>query len=245
MAQYQLNQNSLGRARQEIIHALHSWKFWVATIIAQAILMITAYVITPDNSSGLTYTIVHAIALVIGMLAMVGIAFVVSLIVAPYRQRDEARALLLAKPKPVPLQNKGELIRSISEVRQTSGELLLAQEQLDDLNARSPYIAHVEAMDAKENAKLKFNSAMNKLDAEILLAGKPFESILSKLTGYISNQVWIKEDKPIFHGGEPEALGFRTALTTFGRIVGRINNVIQEIDELSGQVPRMEDSQGE
>ena len=53
--------------------------------------MVIAYMVTPDGSSGLTYTVIQAATFALGMLAMVGLAFVFSLIVVPYRQRNEAR----------------------------------------------------------------------------------------------------------------------------------------------------------
>ncbi len=164
---------------------------------------------------------------------------------APYLQRNEARALLQTKPKPIPLPNRDELLRAISDVQMASGKFLMAQEQLDDLQTRSPNSAPIDAINTKSGAYTEYEQAMNKLAAEKMVAGKPFESLLSDLLVYISTQIWVKVAKPIIDGGKPEPLGLRTALVTFGRIASRISKTIQELNELTGQVPYIPSSQTE
>lgn len=136
-----------------------------------------------------------------------------------------------------PIPNRDVLFRAISEVQQTSGELLSAQEQLDNLETRRPGLAHVDEMTTRDNAYDNYKQAMKKLNAEKMVAGRPFESLLSDLSGYISTQVLMKTVKPPVVGGTPQQSRILTALEYIGRIAGKISEVTQKIDEISGQAP--------
>ena len=81
--------------------------------------------------------LLHTVAWVsIGAVIAYGCIFLFNLWRAPYRQRNEARGLLQARPKPIPLYNKDELLRAMSGVQQTSATLLTAQEQALAKNTR-------------------------------------------------------------------------------------------------------------
>ena len=221
--------------------------FWGLEIVGASVLGLVGgyagFLLAPINATPKQSFMYPAIGAVVGVIVGLTIVFLLiyglNLFSAPYRQRNEARDLLLAKPKPIPLLNRGELIRAISEVQHTSGELLMAQEQLDNLEARSPNLVHVDAMETRDDAYAKYKQAINKLSAEKMVAGKPFESLLSDLIAYISTQVWVKEAKPTSIGGDDPQKD-RTALGTFGRIAGKINEATRKIDELSGQAPDKE-----
>lgn len=141
------------------------------------------------------------------------------------------------KAKRVVIPNRDALFRVISEVQQTSGELLSAQEQLDNLETRRPGLVHVDEMTTRDNAYDNYKQAMNKLNAEKMVAGKPFESLLSDLTGYISTQVFLKTMKPPVLGGTHQQSRIPHALECIGSIAGKISEVTQKIDEISGQAP--------
>lgn len=243
MAEYPLTQSTWGRAKQDTQSVFHTIRFWVVEMISAPIVALGMYLAIPNSASTAIKTLVPIAAFSIWMLAVLVGVFLLSLAVAPYRQRNQARTLLQAKPKPIPISNRDELLRAISDVQMASGKFLMAQEQLDDLQARSPKTVPIDAINTKSGAHTEYEQAMNKLEAEKMVAGKPFESLLSDLIVYISTQIWMKEAKPIIYGGKPEPLGFRTALATFGRMASRISKAIQEINELTGQVPDNEDSQ--
>lgn len=151
---------------------------------------------------------------------------------------------LKLRAKKVIIPNRDILLRAIAEVQQTSGALLNAQEYLDGLNLQSPNTVHfAEALTARDNAHDSYQQAMNKLNAETMVAGKPFKDILYELSGYISTQVWLKTEKPRLIGGTPKQGRILTALEYFGRIAGKINQVTQKMEEISGQAPDKESSQ--
>lgn len=245
MEDYPLNQSSWGRARQETLSAFHSISFWVVEVISAPLVALGMYFAIPSSVDAVIKAVVPIAAFSVWMLAVLSGVFLLSLVVAPYKQRNQARALLQARPKPIPLSNRDELIRALSEIQLTSGELLMAQEHLDDLEARSPNLVHVDAMTARDNAHSKYKQAINKLDAEGLVASEPFKSLISDLTGYISTQVWMKEAKPTIIGGDPQQFRIRTALEIFGRIASRVSEVTRKINELSGRVPHKGGSQTE
>lgn len=231
MEQYPLNESLWRRGWNDTKAIWTGWKFYVFDAVG-------AGLIAERFGFGWYWGSVVAI------LGMVG-AWICATIKAPVKQRDEARALLVAKPKPVALRNRDELIRAIAEVRESTGKLLQAQEQLDDLEARSPNIVNTKAMVARDKACTEYNQAMDKFHAEILVAGEHYENLLHDLSGYISTQVWVKTAKPTFVGGDPQQFRILTALEYFGRIAGKVNEVRRKIDELSGQAPDKEGSQPE
>lgn len=247
MQGYPISQSSFRRAMADTMHAprQNPWFFWIIGTVMVALGTFLGVIYTPEGSSKFLSIIYPIAGVILGAIIGIIIIFIINLILAPYRQRNEARDLLLAKPKPIPLLNRGELIRAISEVQQTSGELLMAQEQLDNLEAMSPNLVHVDAMETRDYTYAKYKQAINKLSAEKMVAGKLFESLLSDLIAYISTQVWVKEAKPTFIGSNPQQFHIHTALETFGRIASKVSEVTRKIDELSGQVHDIEGSQTE
>jgi hypothetical protein len=134
------------------------------------------------------------------------------------------------------IHNRDALFRVMSEVRQTSYDLLTAQERLDEMNTRSPHLVHTEEMQEVEDAYNKYKNAMNRLDAEILVAGKDFETLLSDLSAFISTQVMLKGVKPKFINGDANKQHrILSALEYSARIANKIREVTQKIDEISKQ----------
>ncbi len=237
-----MEESAWQRACKDTRHAvLSTVRYQVAALIAAAVGgLIVAYVV-PATATAQQ----QGIWGVVGVLGTVVALMLATLLWhwhhAPVRQRDEARALLLAKPKPIPLPNRGELLRAISVVQDTCGELLMAQEQLDQMQTTSPYLANTELTGIRDYAKDEYEQAISRLNAESLVAGQAFEKILSDLIGYVTTQVWVHTAKPVFVGGDPQPN--RTLLGTFGKIAGRVHMTIQKIEEISGQVPDTEGSQ--
>ncbi len=144
---------------------------------------------------------------------------------------------LRAKQKSVviPIPNRDVLFRAIAKVQQTSADLLIAQERLDNLDMRSPNLVHVDEMTTRDNTLAEFKKALNKLEAEKMVAGKVFDALLAELIAYISTQVMAKLDKPT-------GIRILTALRYSGHIANKIREVTQKIDEISGQAPDKEGS---
>jgi hypothetical protein len=158
---------------------------------------------------------------------------------APYRQRDEARALVLAKPKPIPLPNRDMLIRAIAGFADAAIEVINRQEYLDRMDAQNPNLVHAEAM--INSAYQTYWEAYKKIGSEKLVATEPFGQPISDLIAFIWAQVFLKTQKPTVYTGSP--LQVFTALELAGRIGSKVEETKQNIDEISGQVPGKEGSQ--
>jgi len=246
MGKYPTNQSAFGRAISDTVMSQRSAKFmWggegVLAVAGGAWLVQIAPI-------GVT-TAEIIIRSIVGGLGGLVTAFVIvlawNLLRAPYKQRNEARAALSQRPKPIPLPNRNELLRAISEVKQTSGRVLMEQEQMDKWQATHPDNVPGFVIERATNAITEYGQAMSNLYSEKMVAGNPFESILNDLDGYISTQVWIKLDKLSIVGGEPDNVQVRSAVEIVGRIAGRINGAIREINEITGQVRDKEGSQPE
>jgi hypothetical protein len=201
--------------------------------------------ITPVDAGRLESAAYPAVGAVIGAIVGFGLIYLVGLVLAPYRQRNEARALLEAIPKPTPLLNRAELMRAMSGVQQTSGALLNAQERLDNLDAKDSNTEHTADIASRDSAYTDYSNAINRLDTEGMVAGEPFENIVSDLVGYVTTQVWFKMVKPTVIGGNPEKFRILSALQVLGKIAGRVAGVKRHINELTGQALDKEDSQTE
>ena len=246
MGEYPLNQPAARRATNDTVSAQKTARFmWggegVLAVAGGTWLAQIAPIGAP-TSEIVGRSVVGGLG---GLLTAILIIFVWNLFRAPYKQRNEARNLLSARRTRVPISNKNELVRAMSDVQTLSGQLLTAQELLDDLEATSPTLVHSDAIGKRDDSYAKYNEAMDKLCAEILVAGKPYESLLHDLSGYISTQVWVKMAKPTFSGATPQQARIRTALEYIGRIAGKVNEVRNKIDELTGQDHDKEDSQTE
>jgi hypothetical protein len=230
------------RAWEDTDHFRHSGLFfWGCEVIGAALFAVIGGLLLPDNPSKIESALYPSVGIISGFILVFLGAYIWNLLKAPFRQRNEARTLLTTNPKPINLPNGNELLRAMAEVLQTCGELLMAQEQLDDLDKMSPNLVHVEQMQTRDNKAESYHLAMNKLQAEKMVAGKQFENILSDLITFISTQVWIKSAKPTVIGGNPGQFQGRGALEIFGRIAGRAGEVTRKIDELSGQATHTED----
>jgi hypothetical protein len=224
-----LNQSLWRRGWQDTTAGWTNWRFLVFEVVVGGVF------------GGVFEWYWGVAAIVIGMICV----WIGATVYAPVQQRNEARALLRGKDNPIVLRNRDELIRAIVDVRQTSGKFLMAQEQLDNLGLEGDNFERIDAKDKRDAVYAKYETAMQKLEAEQMVAGKPFESILSDLIGFISTQVFVKGAKPTIIGGDPNQFHIRTALEIFGRIAGRIGKVVSKIDELTGQDSDTEDSQNQ
>lgn len=146
---------------------------------------------------------------------------------------------LKPKTKKVVIPNRDVLFRAISEVQQASADLLMSQERLDKLEKRSPNLVHVDEMTTRDDMYAEYKEAIKKLGAEKMVAGKPFEALLSELIAYISTQVMTKIAKPSVFSGGSQQFRILTALEYIGRIAGKISEVTQKIDEISGQLAQV------
>lgn len=172
--------------------------------------------------------------------------FLVLLVVVPYKvankyklQFNEARALLLAKPKPIPLENRKELRGAIALVEDTTMQLANKVNALKNADSQNPYLADL-AM-AADKAHEHWNDSMNELRRQYLIAGDAYESVCIELSGFIWMQIWPLMDK-IKYPPDIKPIIMKDMLKFAGELASRVKKSLQQVDEISGQVPDRGDS---
>ena len=106
MGEYPLTQSYFGRAKQETLSECHKVRFWVVEMISAPIVATGMFFAIPDSASPFIKTIVPLAVFSIWMLAVLGGVFLFSLLIAPHRQRNQARQRIkeleaeFEKPKP-------------------------------------------------------------------------------------------------------------------------------------------------
>ena len=167
-----------------------------------------------------------------GAATLVVLVLVGSVIVAPYRQRNEARAELQKRQAPVPIPNRDALIRAMAKFQDAAIEVVNQQEQLDKVDARSPNLVHVQEMTARDEAYELYRETEKEIHREKLVAGKAFDQPISDLITFMSTQVFLKVTKPPVAPGDSPRPVF-TALELTGRIAGKVMEAIQQIEDIS------------
>ena len=87
-----LTESIVRRARSDSLRAFHSFKFWIVELLASAAAVVVAALVVPSRWGMMWQLSISAAAMVVAPLAVLGFVFAASLVVAPVRQRDEARA---------------------------------------------------------------------------------------------------------------------------------------------------------
>ena len=83
-------EGSWGRARADTKAALHFWGFWLIEVTLVPVVGAIAGIFLPESTSDDVRALVGAAAAAGTALALIGAVFLVSLIIAPCRERDES-----------------------------------------------------------------------------------------------------------------------------------------------------------
>lgn len=155
-------------------------------MMSAPIVALGMYLAIPNSASTVIKTIVPIAAFSIWMLAVLGGVFLLSLLVAPYRQRNEARRLIRTQRK-VPLPNRESLIRAISAIKEKVINLKMRQ---DDLNFKlKRHEDPREELAKRDNAWFAYLDAKRDLETERLVAGDNFRAVIDKLIMFINYHV--------------------------------------------------------
>lgn len=124
MAEKPLNQSSPRRAWEDTKESFHKmWFFWSVQVVAVGAFAILGAIFTPENAGSLASAIRPVAGGAVGAVVGFGIIYLICLIKAPYRQRDEARHAL-EKLSQTPL-----VVECNSYERQLVGETWLKEKQ--------------------------------------------------------------------------------------------------------------------
>ena len=163
---------------------------------------------------------------------------------APIKQRNEARVLLTARPKPTPLHNRNELRGAIASVENATIQLVNQQHALDIATAQSGYTVNTNIVASRDKAYAVWNDAMNELRRQYLIAGDRYEGVCIDLSGFIWSQIAIRMGQVKLPEGE-KPIVIHDVLRFVGVLAGRVKEALRKIEEISGQALDKEGSQTE
>ncbi len=96
MAEKPLNQSSPRRAWEETKESFHKiWFFWGVQVVAVGVFALLGTIFAPENSGRLASAVYPVAGGAVGAIVGFGIIYLICLIKAPYKQRDEARKQLM------------------------------------------------------------------------------------------------------------------------------------------------------
>lgn len=184
--EHPVNQSARRRAWEDTKHSFHTIKFFVGVeVVSIGGFIFLATLQIPENASGFVSAVYPAVGTIIGALVGFGIIYLIMLVKAPYRQRNEARATLLEKPKP--MSNKDALLRAISYFTESA---IVETSHLEVMAEHScKFCPLMEPSD--------FTQAYKTLSAEKLVAGEEADKIVSPFMVFILKQMVAQiDDEP-------------------------------------------------
>ena len=224
-------QSAFNKAKKDTIHVFGTIRFWLFEALLVAFLTILVIRWQPSWVKEDTPMIYYQVLVpVMGGILGLAVVFLISLFIAPYKQRNEARALLMKRPKPIPLSNRDTLIRNMDEAKTATLEFINVRRQLAVLVNQKPNdIDENKADKILKDSQSKYNEALRLLDCEKLVAGYEYEPLINSLINVMHlvtafwNSIVSSEDV------------FKSILES------NIKETIKHIDELSQPTSRNED----
>lgn len=181
-----------------------------------------------------------------GLLTAILIILVWNIFRAQYKQRDEARALLLAKPKPAPLTNRKELISAIHALKETAQETVRRYRTLRE--SRRPHIRLARALlphiKTEEEASRDYDGSFEKyyearknLECQKLIATEAFRQPITVFQGVIDSYVLGKiKNRDTSSDADEYVL-------SDADVSSKVEELVAEIDAISQPIPDKEGSQ--
>ena len=238
-----VSQSALSLAWKDTKASFHQLRFfWGVETGSVSLFIYGGTVLTPEDASKFVAAAYPAIGGIIGAVIGFGIIFAIKLFWAPYKQRNEARQLLQAKPRPIPLPNRKELRSAIASVEITTIQLVNKKNQYDDIEKNGT--PRIWKSNALNKAYHLWDESINELRRQYLVAGDAYEALCVELVGFLLIQIGIKMGFAKPPDGELPAI-LKDSLQFIGLLTGRIKQALRKVDELSGQALDKEGSQTE
>ena len=160
----------------------------------------------------------------IGAAIAYGCIFLFNLFRAPYKQRNEALALLQKQPMVPPLTNRTALLEAIAELKSSA---------LNFMNYRVG-----QATPAFFEANRRYIRSIDELEAQKLVAGNAYKSPINDLVILVMLPMLMKlQESGINNITDKVKMDIK--------LQQQVDYAIRKIDEISGQVPGKEGSQTE
>lgn len=190
--EYPLGQSSWSRAKQDTISAQKTARFMWG---GEGVLAVGGGAwlaqIAPLGASTLEIVGRSVIGGLGGLLTAVFLIFVWNLFRAPYKQRNEARILLRAKPKPAPLLNRQELFTAIHHLQDTARETILRHDVMR--NRRDIGVEYPQELADYNTAYMAYWEAEKLLETQMSVAGQSFKKPLVAFQNTIKSYVLMRE----------------------------------------------------
>ncbi len=167
-----------------------------------------------------------------GLVTAILVIFLWNLYRAPYKQRNEARALLQSKIKPLP--NREKLIEAIAEARIAVVEYVELMDSLENWRRQHPHTVNVDAMGMFDETQKRYKVALESMEKQITVAGSDYSSILEPLYLFIQSSAIINTST---------TENAKTILNFKFRLDKVIRQTVDNIDKLNQQASRKEGSQ--
>ncbi len=158
-----------------------SFALGLVAIVWEGYMIVVPLYIVPSDSAGLAIRWIQAGTFVGGMVIFLIIVFLVCGLFTPYKQRNEARALLKSR-KTIPLPNRNKLIEAIAEIKTATIKYI---HLLDTIH----YSTSVKVNQARE----RYENAREQLESQQLIAGKEYESALVWLFAFTTLQITLSD----------------------------------------------------
>jgi hypothetical protein len=202
---YPLNQSAARRAWNDTERFRQSTKaFWLIEVIGSGVFVVfggcIGYKLQPANSTGWIGFLYQTIGAGSGgiagfILTYVGI-YTWNLIRAPFRQRDEARKLVSAKPTTYPIKNRNELIEAVKLVVFNTIQFLNKQGELTNTKDRNIDPGKfINIVKEKDQFYSHWIQSLQLLKKQHLSAGDPYSQVVIRFTDFVNLQVMNRIDK--------------------------------------------------
>lgn len=148
-------------------------------------------------------------------------------------ERDKAKAELSRQSELIPLSNRDELLRVITEARIATVEFIEGISRLKNSEELHPNLVSVEAMNAIEKIQHRQKKAYEAMEKEILVAGSDYEPILKPLYLFMQSSAILNASPTTRQS---------TILTYKLKLEEMITQARNKITELSKPTSRSENS---
>ena len=176
---YNLSETTYQRACKDTRFYFGTIRFWVVELLITAGLTIWVLLWTPIFAEEWHKVMYQILIPMVGAILGLGFLFLFSLVVAPVKQRNEARKLLLdLEDNKINIPNKTELLRAIEHFKESA---FIVYEYEAKMNYALLEEEKRTIAIAKNEAVIRFMVAVDNLANEMQIAGEKINRIVSSL----------------------------------------------------------------
>lgn len=171
------------RAKRETIAYFGTIRFWIFDALITAGFTIWVLNWTPHFNQEWQRIVYQVTIPILGAISGLALVFLISLFVAPYKQRDEARVIVAhLKDTKVHISNKDTLIRAISNFKASALITFIGQKVMAERGGPDCPRECLAEWDA-------FDDAIKALYAEKLVAGERIDNLVTSLMAFVLTHI--------------------------------------------------------